>query len=229
MAPPCRGAPPWMRRSSPSTSTPGPEGRQPGRDAGDPVGFLVPELARATDRGRATRPGGGQAQDRDLVDRAGHLGRPEVDGVELRGTDDEVGHRLADVGVAAGATWALVDVGAHRPQDVDDRAAGRVDPDVAQGQLGIGMDGGSDQPEGGGEMSRRNALVDRLHRHPSFHRPGHPSVVRRGPLHRDPASPEHAFRVVTRRDPFPDRRPALGPHTGQQDGRLHLRRRHRRP
>ena len=35
----------------------------------------------------------------------------------------------------------LLDVRAHRAEDVDDRAARRVDTDVAQGQLGVGMDG----------------------------------------------------------------------------------------
>jgi hypothetical protein len=42
------------------------------------------------------RQRGRQAEDRDLVDRRGDVGRAELDGVQRRRADDEVGERLAD-------------------------------------------------------------------------------------------------------------------------------------
>ena len=45
-------------------------------------------------------------------------------------------------------------------------------PDVAEGQLGIGMDRAGDEPERGRRDVARHPLVDRLHRQPSFERPG---------------------------------------------------------
>ena len=86
----------------------------------------------------------------------------------------EVGERLAGVGPRRrprAVDRALLDVGAHRRQEVDDRAPRRVDADVAERQLGVGMDRAGDQPEGGRRHVGRDALIDRLHRRPSFHRP----------------------------------------------------------
>ena len=104
----------------------------------------------------------------------------------------------------------LLDVRAHRAQEVDDRAPGRVDTDVAERELGIGMDGPGDEPERGRRDVGRHVLIDRLHRRPSFHRQGD-ALVARCPLDRDATCPQHALRVVARRDPFPDGRPTLGP------------------
>ena len=61
---------------------PGAERPQAGGGPGDPVGLLVAELAGAADDGRAAGGGRGEAQDRDLVDRGGDVGRPELDGAE---------------------------------------------------------------------------------------------------------------------------------------------------
>ena len=101
---------------------------------------------------------------------------PRSIAAELGRADDEVGERLADAVVAGRRrrpTGVLLDVGAHRAQEVDDRPARRVDADVAQRQLGVGMDRAGDQPEGGRRDVARDPLVDRLHRRPSFDRPGH--------------------------------------------------------
>ena len=58
---------------------PRPEGTETVGDPGDPVRFLVAELARSADDGRATSLRGGEAEDRDLIDRGGDIGRAEVD------------------------------------------------------------------------------------------------------------------------------------------------------
>src|SRR6185295_14306469 len=117
-------------------------------DAGDPVGLLVAQLAGATDVGRAVGEGGGQAQDRDLIDRGGDVARTQVDGAELARADRDVGDRLAAVnGRAVRALDDLGEIGAHRGQDVDDRPAGRVDADAAEGELGVRVDRARDEPE----------------------------------------------------------------------------------
>ena len=79
---------------------------------------------------------------------------------------------------------------------------------------------------GGGHVGR-HVLIHRLHRRPSFHREDDVPVVLRA-LDRHAPRPEHPFRVVARRDPLPDGRPAVGPEPRQQDRRLDLCRRHRR-
>ena len=118
---------------------------------------------------------------------------------------------------------------AHRAQDVDDGAAGRVDADVAEAELGVGMD-----------RRPRRARTP-----PPRRRPGPapsiactaspPPTVQAtapsgavGPLDRHAACPQHPLRVIARRDRLADRRPPLRPEPRQQDRRLHLRARHRR-
>ena len=103
---PRRGcAPPVIRRSSPSTSIRAPSARRP---AAIPA-IRSDSLWRSSPAPRMTVvPRGGrrgEAQDRDLVDRGRHVGRPELDRAKRRGTDDEVGDRFAHaviVGSAAG-------------------------------------------------------------------------------------------------------------------------------
>ncbi len=207
---------------------PGAERAEPGRDAGDPVRFLVAQLAGAADDGRAGRGRGGQAEDRDLVDRGGHVGRTEVHGVQARRAHDQVGQRLADAVVGRRPVRALVDVGAHRPEDVDDGPAGRIDADVVDDELGVGVDGARDEPERSRRDIARDPLRDRVHRHTSCHRHRDRAVRRVGPLDRHAACPKHPFRVVARRDRLANRRPTRRPKPRQQDRRLHLRARHRR-
>ena len=103
------------------------------------------------------------------------------------------------------------------PQQVDDRASRRVHADAAQRQVGVGVDGAGDEPERGRRHVAGDALVDRLHRPPSFetdrHRSLRPSASPAQSLRRtvDPARPQHPLRVVARRDRLADRRPARRP------------------
>ena len=93
-AAPARPVGPSMTMSSPRASIRAPSARRPVDDPGDPVGFLVTQLARAADHGPPARLGRGEAQDRDLVDRGGGLRGAELDRPKVRRCDDEVGDRL---------------------------------------------------------------------------------------------------------------------------------------
>ena len=160
--------------------------------------------------------GGGQAQDGDLIDGRRDVARSEVDGVQRRRADDEVGHGLAAIAIHVDArVGALLDVRAHRAEEVDDRAAGRVDADVAEGQLGVGMDRPGDEPERGRRDVARHAL-DRSPAPPSLLPPPRrrPRPAR-CPLDRDATGPQHPLRVVARARPVPgpssDPRPVAPP------------------
>ena len=91
------------------------------------------------------RLAGRKAEDRDLVDRGRDVGRAELDGAQ-RPTIGRAGRRSARRrrrrrgDVPGRSARPLLDVGAHRAQDVDHRAPGRVDADVAEAELGIGVD-----------------------------------------------------------------------------------------
>jgi hypothetical protein len=193
----------------------------------DPVGLLVAELARATDVGGAGRGGGGQAQDGDLVDRGGNVGRAEFDLVQVRRPDDDVGDRLAHTVIRA-ADGAFLDVGSHRSQDVDHGTPGRIDTHVVQDELGVGMDGARNEPERRRRDVARDPFRHRVHRQTSFDRHGHSAARRARALDRHAARPQHPFRVVARGDRFVDRRSAIRSQPRQQDRGLHLRAWHRR-
>ena len=122
----------------------------------------------------------------------------------------------------------FLDVGAHRAQDVDDGAAGRVDADPVQAQLGVGMDGAGDEPERRRRDIPRDPFVHRLHRHTSLDRPGHRTVRAVRPRDRHAPGTQHPFRVIASRDRLADRRRPICPQPRQQDRRLHLRARHGR-
>ena len=184
------------------------ERAQAGRDPGDPVRFLVAQLAGAADRGRALGDGGRQAQDRDLVDGRGDLGRAEVDprGGRTSARRGRPAARRRRRRAPVVPSRPLLDVGAHAAQEVDDGPARRVDADVAQGQLGVGVDRAGDEPERGGRDVAGTRSSIACTADPSLHRPGHrPS----GPsaLDRDATGAEHPLRVVARRDRLADRRP----------------------
>ena len=229
-------APPSMRRSSPSMSIRAPEGAQAGGDAGDAVRFLVAQLARAADDGRAATPWRrGKAQDRDLVDRRGDVGRAELDRREARTSGRaRSASRLADAVV--GARWRpAVVVGAvprcRRPcarrMSMTARRVG-LTPTSRSVSSASGWIAPATSQNAAAETSPGTRSSIALHRHPSLDRPGHRAVRRVRPLDRHAPRPQHPLRVVARRDRLADRRPPIGPQPGQQDRRLDLGARHRR-
>ena len=212
-----------------------PERSQSVGGTGDPIGLLVAELAGAADRRGSRGVGRGEAQDRDLIDGGRDLARPEVDRAQLRRADTEVGQGLADP-VVDRSDRCLGDVRAHGPEEVNDRPACRVHADVAEGQVRVGVDRAGDEPEGGRRHVARDVLVDRRHHPPSFETDRHRSVPPFGigrcqSLRRDldAPRPQHPLRVIARRNGLPDRCPALGPERRQENRRLHLGTRDRRP
>ena len=147
---------------------------------------------------------------------------PEVDRRAAR-TDrtDEIADRLADAVVGALTAPRSSMSAPIAPEQVDDGATGRVEPDVAQDSSASGWIDAGDQPEGGRGHVAGHLLVDRLDHDPSFQRPRHHAV--RSP--RSTGTPRaRSIRSVWSRvaTASRDRRAAVRPKTGQQDRRLHL-------
>ncbi len=232
VAAPRRVAPPSMRRSSPSTSIRAPSAVRPVGHPADPVALLVAQLAGAADRGRAPGLAGGQAQDRDLVDGLGHVGRPEVDAVQL-GASARRGRPAARRRPRRSARrprrrrigCSSMSAPIRRRMSMTARRVG-LTPTARSIEFGVRMDRPGDQPEGGRRHVAGHPLIPRLHRRPSLYRPDGLAVGSVLALDRDAAGAEHPFRVVACRDPFADRRPPLRPEPRQQDRRLHLGRWH---
>ena len=120
---------------------------------------------RAARRGRRRGRGSGSRRSRRRR-RAG----PRSIGVERARADarSAIGSPPSTAGPSAPLGRASLDVGAHRPQEVDDRPPGRVDADAAERQLGVRVDRARDEPERGRRDVARDPLVDRQHRRPSF-------------------------------------------------------------
>ena len=200
---------------------------QPGDDPGDPVGFLVPQLARAADDGPAARLRGREAEHRDLVDGRGGLRRRRPR--SPRSSDDRTTRSAIGSPAPSSGRAALVDrrrpsvrsrsmtarrVGLTPTPRNRSSASGWIAPATSQNAAAEGSPG---------TTSSRAATVWP----PSISTTAPPSGVASGP-HGDAARPEHPLGVIPRRDRFADPGRALGRAAGQQDRRLHLRRRHRR-
>ena len=196
-------------------------------------------LRRGSSSCRSAR-GGREAEDRDLVDRGGDVGRPEIDRPERRRPDAEVGDRLADVWPLTSAPVPSTGVSVMsapiaRRMSMTARRVGFT-PTPRSVRSASGWIAAGDEPEGCSRHVAGNALVDRRHRSPSLHRDRHCSLPatglgRRQVLRpdRDPSSPQHPFGVVARRDRLADDRRPLRPEPRQQDRRLHLSARDRGP
>ena len=218
-----------MRRSSPSISIRAPRARRPGGRPGDPVRFLVAELAGAADDGRAGRRGRGEAQDRDLVDRGGHVGRAEVDGPQRRRAHDAgrpAARRRRRRGASACGRSSM-SAPIERRMSMTARRVG-LTPTSRRPSSASGWIAPATSQNAAAETSPGTRSAIALHRQPSFDRPGHRPVRRVGPLDRHAPRPQHPFRVVARRDRLANRRPPVRPQPRQQDRRLHLCARHRR-
>ena len=146
-------------------------------DPGDPVGFLVAQLAGAADRRSCPsawpRPGTGPGSRRSRRRRRRGRGRSPWSSDERT---TQVGDRLADViGHAASAARPVAPRcrrPSRRSRSMIARRVG-LTPTPRRRQLGVGMDRAGDQPERGRRDVARDALIDRLHRRPPCDRPGH--------------------------------------------------------
>ena len=227
--------PPRIVMSSPSTSIRAPSALSP---AAIPA-IRSDSLWRSSPAPRMTvvpvGERGGEAQDRDLVDRRRDVGRPEVDR-RAASTSGRRGRRAArrrrrrrplGPGRAAGPADSSMSAPIERRMSMIARRVG-LTPTSRSDELGIGMDRARDEPERRRRDVARDPLLHCTHRRASFDRPGHPAVRHVRPLDRHAPSPQHPLRVVARGDRLADRRPPVRPQPRQQDRRLHLRARHRR-
>ena len=207
------------------------QGAQAGDDPGDPVGFLVAQLARAADDGRAARlrwprgTGPGSRRSR----RPSSAGA-ELDGPERRRAHGQVRDRLADA-VALGepsssAVRSSIDAPIDRRMSMTARRVG-LTPTSRERELGVRMDRAGDQPEGSGRRRRpgtRSVAAPRRAAPPSISTTAaDPSGASR-PL--DRARPARAASAPCGRASRPPRGPSSCPSAAkarQQDRRLHLR------
>ena len=170
-----------------------------------------------------SRDGGGQRQDRDLVDRRRHVGGRQVDGPEPA-RPHRRGRRGARRPRHPGPRRSRSSiVGAHAPQDVDDGTPRRVRAHPVEAELGVGVDRPGDQPEGRARRVGRDGLVDRGgqdagRRARTVWAPSGPVVSVDG----DAAGAEHPLGVVAGRDRLGHRRLAVGREAGEQDRGLDL-------
>ena len=138
-------------------------------------------------------------------------------------TEHEVRHRLARR--VAGVFY--LQVRAHLAQRLEQAGAQRVHPDIADRQRRSGHDQRGDAREGrGGRVARHDDVGSgQLGEAPD--RYDAPAVVADGDLYIGAEGAQHVLRVVPRRLAFDHRGAARRVERGQQDRRLHLRRRHR--
>ena len=185
------GRAPSIARSSPSTSTSAPRAPSPAatpairsdslwRSSPAPRIVVVPLGLR-----------GREAQDRDLVDRRGDVSAGSTSiAAQLDELDPKVGDRLADVvAVRLRHRPVLLDLGAHRAQQVDDRPPRRVDAD-ARGGSGRRPDG---------SRRRRARTRPRTRRPGRARRPPAPSTLPRSRSCAPPIGPGRRVRTVTPR------------------------------
>ena len=111
----------------------------------DTVRFLNPELFEPGKPADAVCGSGSNEQYRKLVDRQRYAFSRNVDGLEPRGPDDEVGYRL----LATHAGVLHLDVAAHLTKNLDDARPRRVNTNVPDDQLATGTYETCDQEECG--------------------------------------------------------------------------------
>ena len=202
----------------------GAQGAQASADAVDPVQFLVAQLARATDDG-ACRAAVAAARQRTGISSIAAAASAGLRSMAWRDgrADDEVGERLADAVEDPSARGRLLDDGAHRAQEVDDRAAGRIDADVVD-----------DRSSAAGWIAPATSQKRRAtspgtccsiarHACSSLDRSPHRAIGAHRSARQARPAPEHPLGVVARRDRLADRRLAFREEAREQERALHLR------
>ncbi len=189
-------------------------------DRVDPVGLLHAELLGAAHVAGAVGVGRQQGEERQLVDEAGHLVRPDRRGVEGARAHLHVADRLEPRAAAVEDGHAC----AHPPERVEEPGPARVEPEAVDGHLRPGDDRSRDEERGRrGEVARH---LDLGQPERAGGRDGHAA----GPApHRRACRLEHQLGVVAGGTRLGHRRLPLGVQAGEEDGGLHLRARDRKP
>ena len=178
VAPRSLAVPPWTTRSSPSTSTRAPSAVRPAampamrsdslwRSSPAPRIVVVPR-ARAAARhstGISSIAEATSAGARSIGSRGPRSARRGRRSVRRRR-----GPPWSDDGRSS------ISAPIARSRSMTARRVG-LTPTSRSDELGIGMDGARDEPEGRCRDVGRHVLIDRLHRRPSFHRPGDAAIV----------------------------------------------------
>ena len=178
--------------------------------------------------------GRGQAQDRDLVDRLGHLGRGDVDRPELRssGRCRSASGSPASRSRSRPARPATGRSSMRRPSARSRSMIARrvgLTPTPARASSASGWIAPATSQKRGGRRIRGHGLADRPHCRPPSTLTATPPPASSVPAHAHAPRPEHPLGVIAGGDRLAHRRHAVRPQPGQQDGRLHLGAGHGRP
>ena len=217
------------RRSSPSIVDPGAEraqARRRSRRSGPiPCGGA---RRRRGSRSCPRRRGRGEAEDRDLVDRRGHVGRPELDrrAASRSGRRGRPSARRRRRRAPAPRGRSSMSAPIERRMSMTARRVG-LTPTSRSVSSASGWMAPATSQKAAAETSPGTRSSTACTAIPpstvQATRPSGASVA----LDRHAPRPEHPLRVVARRDRLADRRPPVRSQPRQQDRRLHLRARHR--
>src|SRR5882672_7258934 len=193
--------------AGPSTvMTPGFTRPRPARR--DPVALLDAELGGSRDRRLAVGERRGDAEDRELVDRARHLGGRHHRSMETRGADAQLGARLArDV-----ARVEHLDRRAHAPEDRERAGARRVDADAGEAEHRA-----RDDQRGDDEKRRRGDVARQGHRRAAEALPACDLDRARAADETGAKVREEALGVVAARERLADARRAARPECREED------------
>ena len=126
--------------------------RETGRDRGEPVRFLDPQLVQAAHAGRPFGEGGGDGENRVLVDHRRRAVRRHVDACEPARADAQIGDGLA----ALVALVEALDLGAHLEEGGEEPGPQRVHHHALDDHLRAGHDQRRDEREGRRGRVRRH-------------------------------------------------------------------------
>ncbi len=147
-----------------------PEPRQAIGNTGDSVALLGAQLPCAANAACAARRRCGEREDRHLINGERHILWGDLNAVEVGTADAEVADRLPRAVI-----WArrLFNGGTHAAKDLNDVAAGGVQRDAADRQVGVWMQARRHQPEGGRRwVARHLHLRDRSQLRLALHADG---------------------------------------------------------
>ena len=141
--------------------------------------------------------------------------------MEVGTADAKVANRLSRAVVW---TRRLFNGCAHAAQDLNDMAAGGVQRDATDGQVGIWVQACGNEPEGGGGGVARNVhLRDRSQLRLTLHADGPAAVSPLRAVDGGAARHKHALAVVARCDTLYIGGATARGEAGNQDTALHLR------
>ena len=198
-----------------------PQLRQPIGNPCNTVTLFRSEFPSAPDAGCTARHRCREREDRYLINGERHILRGDLHAVEVGTANAKVADRLTGTVIWA---WRLFDGCTHAAQDLNDMAAGGVQRDATDRQIGIWVQACGNEPEGGGGGVARNVhLWDRSQLRLALHADKPAAVFPLRAADRGAARHKHALAVVARCDTLYIGGAAACGEAGNQDTALHLR------